>query len=59
VNAAGSVVKLELQATHGRVQADLPRDRYELLQPELGESFYVRPTRVRVFMEGDGRRQVP
>jgi sulfate transport system ATP-binding protein len=52
VNAAGSVVKLELQALHGPIQADLPRDRFELLQPKLGESFYVRPTRVRVFTDG-------
>lgn len=52
VNAAGSVIKLELQAKHGPIQVDLPRDRYELLQPTLGESFYVRPTRVRVFTEG-------
>jgi sulfate transport system ATP-binding protein len=59
VNAAGSVVKLELQAVHGPIQVDLPRDRYEVLQPALGESFYVRPTRVRVFMDGEPRMQQP
>src|SRR5262245_13468404 len=52
VNAAGPVVKLELQAPHGPIQVELPRDRYELLEPSPGESFYVRPTRVRVFTDG-------
>lgn len=59
VNAAGSIIKLELQAEHGPIQVDLPRDRFEVLRPALGESLYVRPTRVRVFMDGEHRDQAP
>jgi len=53
VNAAGSLVKLELRTGDGPIQVHLPRDRYEALAPRIGEPLYVRPTRVRVFMEGE------
>jgi sulfate transport system ATP-binding protein len=51
VNVAGAVVKLELEADSGAlVQVELPWDRYEALRPELGESLYVRPRQLRVFV---------
>jgi len=59
VNPAGSVVKLELQAPHGPIQVDLPRERYAELRPAVGESLFVRPTRVRVFMDGEQRGEAP
>jgi sulfate transport system ATP-binding protein len=51
INATSSVVKLGLDSAEGFLQVDLARDRYEELQPQLGDSLYVRPRKVRVFVE--------
>jgi hypothetical protein len=50
LNAAGAVVKLELEAEHGPLQVELGRERYEALRPQLGERLFVRPQKVRVFV---------
>jgi len=52
VNAAAALVKLELAAADGRpIHVDLSRDRYDALRPEPGQRLYVRPRRLRVFVE--------
>ena len=51
VNATSSVVKLGFDSSEGFLQVDLARDRYEELRPQVGDSLYVRPRKVRVFVE--------
>jgi sulfate transport system ATP-binding protein len=52
VNAAGAVVKLELEGEGATVlRVDLSRERYAALSPEVGERLYVRPRRLRVFVD--------
>jgi len=34
------------------LQVELTRERFEELVPRLGELFYVRPRRLRVFVDG-------
>jgi sulfate transport system ATP-binding protein len=51
LNAAGAVVKLELEADERRIQVEMARDRFDALKPQLGELLYVRPQKVRVFVE--------
>jgi sulfate transport system ATP-binding protein len=49
---AGGVVRLELAGADGRpVEVELTRERYEELGVAPGESVWVRPRRVRVFLE--------
>jgi sulfate transport system ATP-binding protein len=49
---AGSVVRLELEDAEGALlHVEIPRDRHAALQPRLGESLFLRPRRVRVFLE--------
>jgi sulfate transport system ATP-binding protein len=50
LNAAGAVVKLELESEQGPIQVEMARDRHEALRPQLGERLFVRPQRVRVFV---------
>jgi sulfate transport system ATP-binding protein len=50
LNVAGPVVKLELSASAGTMQVEMPRDRYDELKPQLGETLYVRPRKVRIFV---------
>jgi sulfate/thiosulfate transport system ATP-binding protein len=50
LNAAGAVVKLELESQQGVIQVEMARERYEGLRPQLGERLYVRPQKVRVFV---------
>jgi sulfate/thiosulfate transport system ATP-binding protein len=52
VNAAGALVKLELEGPDGTlVHVETPRDTFEDLRPAKGERLYVRPRQVRVFVE--------
>jgi sulfate transport system ATP-binding protein len=56
INAAAAVVRLELEGPDGTLQVALSRERYEALLPRRGESLYVRPRRVRVFLkDGNGK----
>jgi hypothetical protein len=32
------------------IQVELPRDRYDELKPNVGEQLYVKPRRLRVFL---------
>jgi sulfate transport system ATP-binding protein len=50
VNAAGAVVKLELEDGNRPVQVETTREHYEALQPKTGERFYVKPRQVRIFV---------
>jgi sulfate transport system ATP-binding protein len=53
VNATGALVKLELEDGGGNlVQVETSRERFDALAPAAGEPLYVRPRRVRVFVEG-------
>jgi sulfate transport system ATP-binding protein len=49
---AGAVVRLELETEDETpLLVEVPRDRHESLQPQLGERLYLRPRRVRVFLD--------
>jgi sulfate transport system ATP-binding protein len=51
VRLAGAVVKIEVNGDDGRpIQVELGRDRYETVRAIIGERVYVKPRRVRVFM---------
>ena len=51
LNPAGSVVKLELQDGEERpIQVEISREQYESLRPRSGESLYVRPRQLRIFV---------
>ena len=51
VNPAGAVIKLELEDGESRlVQVEITREQYEALHPKAGESLYVKPRQVRVFV---------
>jgi sulfate transport system ATP-binding protein len=55
---AGAVVRLELEgADAALVQVEIPRERHEALQPQLGERLYLRPRRVRVFVDERARAE--
>ena len=52
VNAAGAVIKLELEAADGgALRVDMSPERHETLSPRLGERLYVQPRRLRLFLE--------
>jgi len=52
VNAAGAVIKLELEAADGGpLRVDMSPERHETLAPQLGERLYVQPRRLRLFLE--------
>jgi sulfate transport system ATP-binding protein len=52
VRPAGALAKLELADGEGRlIQVDLSRERFERLQPAVGERLYVVPRRLRVFVK--------
>jgi sulfate/thiosulfate transport system ATP-binding protein len=52
VNAAGALVKLELEGADGSlVHVETPRDIFDTLRPAPGERLYLRPRQVRVFVE--------
>jgi len=54
VNPGGATVRLELDQEGGRLlQAELTRERFEELAPQPGELFYVRPRRLRVFVDAE------
>jgi sulfate transport system ATP-binding protein len=52
VRLAGAVVKIEATDRHDQsIQIELGRDRYEALRVIVGETVYVKPRQVRVFMD--------
>jgi sulfate transport system ATP-binding protein len=52
VRAAGAVVKIEAGDDDGRlIQVELGRDQYEGIRAIVGERVYIKPRRVRVFMD--------
>ncbi len=52
VNPAGAVVKLDLEDGARRlVQVEATREQFEALLPGAGERLYVKPRRVRIFVE--------
>lgn len=59
-SGAGPLVRLELQdASHNLVCVELSRERYAELGPALGEALYVRPQRVRVFLDATSEATAP
>jgi sulfate transport system ATP-binding protein len=51
VRAAGAVVKIEVSdAERQPIQVELGREQYETIRAIIGERVYVKPRRVRVFM---------
>jgi sulfate transport system ATP-binding protein len=59
VRPGGASVRLDLRDGDARVlQAELSRERFEELQPRLGEQLYLRPRAVRVFV-GAGVSETP
>src|SRR5688572_19368806 len=54
VRIAGAVVKIEADGDDGRpIQVELGRERYEVVRAIIGERVYVKPRRVRVFMNDE------
>jgi sulfate/thiosulfate transport system ATP-binding protein len=52
VRLAGAVVKIEVDGDGGRpIQIEMGRDQYGGVRAIIGERIYVKPRRVRVFME--------
>ena len=52
VRAAGAIVKMEVVDEEGRlIQVELGREQYEGIRAIVGERIYVKPRRVRVFMQ--------
>ena len=52
VRAAGAVVKIEAGDEDGRlIQVELGREQYESIRAIVGERIYIKPRRVRVFMD--------
>src|SRR5688500_7666350 len=52
VRLSGAVVKIEVNGDDGRaVQVELGCERYEVVRAIIGERVYVKPRRVRVFMD--------
>jgi sulfate transport system ATP-binding protein len=53
LRAAGAVVKIEVIDDERRpIQVELGREQYERIRAIIGERVYVKPRRVRVFMDG-------
>jgi sulfate transport system ATP-binding protein len=52
--ATGAMPRLELERldNHERVEAELPRERFRELVPQVGERVFIRPRNLRVFVEG-------
>ena len=51
-NLAGAIVKLELvDDQRALLQVEVARDQYDALNPKIGERLYVRPKKIRVFVE--------
>lgn len=49
---AGGLVRLEFEGADGALlQVEIARDRHEELSPQVGERLYLRPRRVRVFLD--------
>jgi sulfate transport system ATP-binding protein len=57
LNTAGPIVKLELEADGGPIQVDMARERFDEIKPEIGESLYIRPRKVRVFVATEPREE--
>ena len=54
VRMAGAVVKVEVNDDERHpIQVELGREQYERIRAIIGERVYVKPRRVRVFMEGN------
>ena len=52
INPAGAIVRLELKAEDGALlQVEVARDRFDNLAPRVGERLYVRPRKLRVFVD--------
>jgi sulfate/thiosulfate transport system ATP-binding protein len=57
VNTAGSVVKLQMEEKGGQLlHVELSREQYEKLGLSHGESYYVKPRRVRIFVSEKAER---
>jgi sulfate transport system ATP-binding protein len=55
VRMVGAIVKIEVMDADRRpIQVELGREQYEKVRVIIGETVYVKPRRVRVFME-DGK----
>jgi len=51
-NLAGAIVKLELvDDQRALLQVEVGRDQYDALNPKIGERLYVRPKKIRVFVD--------
>jgi sulfate transport system ATP-binding protein len=49
---AGAIVRLELKGDDGRIlQVEIARERFDSLEPTIGERLYVKPRKIRVFLE--------
>jgi sulfate transport system ATP-binding protein len=54
VRAVGALVKIEVNDADGKpIQVELGREQYDLVRAIIGERIYVRPRRVRVFINDE------
>jgi sulfate transport system ATP-binding protein len=53
IHAVGPVVRIELERgdTFERMEAELTKDAYQKLSPQVGETVFVRPRKYRVFVD--------
>jgi len=57
---AGAVVKLELTDPEGgSLQVEVTREQHEALQAGVGESLYVKPRKLRIFVQEDATSDAP
>jgi sulfate/thiosulfate transport system ATP-binding protein len=60
VSPAGAVVKLELADPEGgNLQAEVTREQHDALQVRVGESLYVKPRKLRIFVQEDATSDLP
>ena len=60
VSPAGGVVKLELHDPDGgSLHAEVTRERNEALQARVGERLYVKPRKLRIFVQEDATPDPP
>jgi sulfate transport system ATP-binding protein len=60
LSPAGAVVKLELTDPEGgNLQAEVTREQHDALQVRVGESLYVKPRKLRIFVQEDATSDPP
>jgi sulfate transport system ATP-binding protein len=60
IRALGGTVRVELEsATHGEIEAQMPRGRFDELQLQRGDRVFVKPRQVKVFVPDTAESPAP